>query len=109
MNVIDLLPSPHQYFSLAVELLQSTVANSRRTLDKRRSPVDFDVDVNTGFFPRQPLPHLPAAFAVWETALAEAGEMLSLGEDDSAAAVAKRVTGELWRSQVLSVSQAIDR
>ncbi|KAJ7461533.1 Indoleamine 2,3-dioxygenase [Mycena latifolia] len=102
MNVIDLLPSPHQYFSLAVSLLQSTIANSRRPFDKRRSPVDFDVDVNTGFFPPQPLPHLPPAYAVWENALAEAAEKLSLGEDESEAAIAKRATGELWRFQVSS-------
>ncbi|KAF7337952.1 hypothetical protein MVEN_02018600 [Mycena venus] len=77
MNVIDLLPSPHQYYSLAVSLLQSTVENyTRRPSEKRRTPVDFDVDVNTGFFPRSPLSPLTGAFA--------------------------RVTGELWRAQVLS-------
>ncbi|KAJ7137775.1 Indoleamine 2,3-dioxygenase [Mycena epipterygia] len=103
MNVIDLLPSPHHYFSFAVSLLQSTIANNRKTLvEKRRSQVDYDVDPNTGFFPPRPLPHLPAAYAVWEVALAEAGEKLSLGEDDSDAALEKRVTGELWRSQVQS-------
>ncbi|KAJ7161514.1 Indoleamine 2,3-dioxygenase [Mycena crocata] len=102
MSVIDLLPSPHQYFTLAVSMLQSTVANNRRVLDKRRSPIDFDVDVNTGFFPRQPLPRLPPAFHVWEVALSEAADKLSLGEDESEAAVAKRATGEHWRSQVLS-------
>ncbi|KAJ6531239.1 Indoleamine 2,3-dioxygenase-domain-containing protein [Mycena capillaripes] len=102
MNVIDLLPSPQQYFSLAVSLLQSTIANSRRTVEKRPSPIDFDVDINTGFFPRQPLPRLRGAFAVWEVALTEAGEKLSLGEDESEEALSKRAAGELWRSQVLS-------
>ncbi|KAJ6618854.1 Indoleamine 2,3-dioxygenase [Mycena sp. CBHHK59/15] len=102
MNVVDLLPSPHQYFKLAVSLLQSTVANNWRTIDKRPSPIDFDVDITTGFFPRHPLPHLPPAYAVWENALSEAGEKLSLGEDESDAAVEKRVSGELWRSQILS-------
>ncbi|KAJ7940212.1 Indoleamine 2,3-dioxygenase [Mycena leptocephala] len=102
MNVVDLLPSPHQYFSLAVSLLQSTVANARRPIEKRPCPVDFDVDVNSGFFPRQPLPHLCGAFAIWEVALTEAGEKLSLGEDDSEEALSKRATGELWRSEVLS-------
>lgn len=106
MNVIDLLPSPQQYFSLAVTLLQSTVDNyARKPVPRRRAPVDFDVDVNTGFFPRSPLPHLSGAFEVWETALRDAGEKLSLGEDDSEAALSMRGTGELWRSQVLSVSQ----
>lgn len=107
MNVVDLLPSPHQYFSLAVSLLQSTVANARRPIEKRPCPVDFDVDVNSGFFPRQPLPHLCGAFAIWEVALTEAGEKLSLGEDDSEEALSKRATGELWRSEVLSVSQTV--
>ncbi|KAJ6490642.1 Indoleamine 2,3-dioxygenase [Mycena vitilis] len=102
MNVVDLLPSPHQYFSLAVDLLQSTIANTRRPAQKRRSPVDFDVDINSGFFPRQPLPHLSGAYTIWEDALKHAGEMLSLGEDDSEEALSKRASGELWRSRVLS-------
>ncbi|KAJ7172059.1 Indoleamine 2,3-dioxygenase [Mycena filopes] len=103
MNVIDLLPSPHQYFSLAVCLLQSTVAEYRKPVERQRpSPIDYDVDVHTGFFPRQPLPRLTGPYAVWELALEEAGEKLSLGEDDSEDAIAKRGTGELWRSQVLS-------
>ncbi|KAJ7311527.1 Indoleamine 2,3-dioxygenase [Mycena albidolilacea] len=103
MNVIDLLPSPHQYYSLAVTLLQSTVDHyARKTVARRRTPVDFDVDVNTGFFPRSPLPHLSGAYEIWETALRDAGEKLSLGEDDSEAALSMRGTGELWRSQVLS-------
>ncbi|KAJ7685579.1 Indoleamine 2,3-dioxygenase [Mycena polygramma] len=102
MNVVDLLPSPHQYFSLAVDLLQSTIANTRRPAQKRRSPVDFDVDINSGFFPRQPLPHLSGAYTIWEVTLKDAGEMLSLGEDDSEEALSKRASGELWRSRVLS-------
>ncbi|KAJ7633000.1 Indoleamine 2,3-dioxygenase [Roridomyces roridus] len=102
MNVVDLLPSPHQYFTLAVELLQSTIANNRRSLSKRRTPLDFDVDINTGFFPPQPLANLPPAYAAWELALSEASEKLSLGEDDSEDALAKRASGEQWRSEILS-------
>ncbi|KAF8205721.1 Indoleamine 2,3-dioxygenase [Mycena galopus ATCC 62051] len=103
MNVVDLLPSPHQYYSLAVSLLQSTLDNyARRPAQKCPTQVDFDVDANTGFFPRSPLTPLCGAFAVWEAALDEAAEKLSLGEDGSEVAISKRVTGELWRSQVLS-------
>src|ERR1700761_689956 len=107
MNVIDLLPSPHQYFNLAVSLVQSAIANARRPAEKRRSAVEFGVDVNTGFFPRQPLPRLPAPFAIWELTLAEADEILTLWEDDSETAVANRPAGERWRSQVQSVSQVV--
>jgi indoleamine 2,3-dioxygenase len=107
MNVIDLFPAPHQYFSLAVSLFQTTVTNQcwKPLPEKRRSPVDFDIDVNTGFFPRQPLTRLPSAYAAWEVALSEAAEQLSLGEDDSDEAIAKRASGELWRSRVRSVSE----
>ncbi|KAJ6502079.1 Indoleamine 2,3-dioxygenase [Mycena sanguinolenta] len=103
MSVIDLLPSPHQYYTLAVSLLQSALDNyTHRPAQKRPLQVDYDVDAHTGFFPRSPLTPLSGAFGVWEAALSDAAEKLSLGEDDSEAAMSKRVTGELWRSQVLS-------
>ncbi|KAK7038110.1 Indoleamine 2,3-dioxygenase [Favolaschia claudopus] len=103
MSVINLLPSPHQYYTLAASLLQSTFDNyTRRPIEKRVSPVDFDVDVETGFFPRSPLPRLPGVFDIWEGALSDASDKLSLGEDDSEEALSKRDSGELWRSRVLS-------
>ncbi|KAJ7074089.1 Indoleamine 2,3-dioxygenase [Mycena amicta] len=84
MNVvIDLLPSPHQYLT-----------------DKRRVSADFDVDaLQSGFFPRQPLPHLPRPFDIWEHALADAPDQLSLWDDQS---TDKRASGETWRAKLRS-------
>lgn len=67
-------------------------------------PQDFDVDHDTGFFPPEPLPTLPEVFSRWEDALIEAQEILSLGEDESDEAKAKRADGERWRANIRSVS-----
>ncbi|KAF7322372.1 hypothetical protein HMN09_00015100 [Mycena chlorophos] len=104
MNVvIDLLPSPHQYLSHAVDLFVGwPLSATRKSVDKRRA-ADFDVDVwESGFFPRQPLARLPRAYAAWERALDSAATELSLWEDESDEAAAKRVSGEAWRQQVRS-------
>ncbi|KAF7363858.1 hypothetical protein MSAN_01043800 [Mycena sanguinolenta] len=74
MSVVDLLPSPHQYYTLAVSLLQSALDNyTHRPAQKRPSQADFDVDAHTGFFPRSPLTPLSGVFSVWEAALSDAG------------------------------------
>lgn len=109
MDLINLLPSPPHFFKLflrlTLSLLNSTLsASHRRTIEEHRSPVDFDVDVRTGFFPRHPLPKLPAAFGIWERALKEANGSLSLGEDVGEEHSASRVRGEAWRSHIQSVS-----
>jgi indoleamine 2,3-dioxygenase len=74
------------------------------TQDQHFCPKDFDVDHNTGFFPPEPLPSLPSAFSLWEDALVEAQETLSLGEDEAEEAKAKRPAGEQWRAKIQSVS-----
>lgn len=71
--------------------------------DQQFCPKDFDVDHDTGFFPPEPLPKLPSAFSIWEDALIEAQETLSLGEDESDEAKAKRPAGSQWREQIRSV------
>jgi indoleamine 2,3-dioxygenase len=103
MDIINLLPSPPQVFRLALSLLNSTV--NRRTADEHSSPINFDVDVASGFFPRHPLPRLSNTFEIWEKALAQATETLSLGEDESESALEKRLNGEVWRNNVKSVSR----
>lgn len=83
------------------------VARSLRgalTQDRSLCQVDFDVDANTGFFPPRPLSRLPAPFDLWERALVDTQGALSLGDDESPAAIAKRLTGERWRSAIRSVS-----
>ncbi|KAI0032816.1 Indoleamine 2,3-dioxygenase [Vararia minispora EC-137] len=67
-------------------------------------PMDqYDIDPTTGFFPPRPLPRLTGRFGVWECALDEAVEKLSLGEDTRAEAKAKRMSGETWRAQIRSM------
>lgn len=107
MDIINVLPSPPQFFrlflTLALSLFNSTInARHRRTL-AGHSPAAFDVDSKTGFFPRQPLPKLPHAFDIWEDALRNANGHLSLGEDESETALAKRAFGERWRDMIQSV------
>lgn len=109
MDVINILPSPpyffRLFFRLALSLFNSTVnANYRRTIVDRRSHFDFDIDAETGFFPRRSLPHLPPPFDIWEQALSEANSKLDLGEDDSEDAVGRRHLGEAWRSNIATVS-----
>ncbi|KAL5529495.1 hypothetical protein ACEPAG_5480 [Sanghuangporus baumii] len=65
-----------------------------------KSNIEFDIDRNTGFVPASPLPRLPLAFDFWERALAEAPDVLSLGDDVSEEAVAKRESSELWRQRI---------
>ena len=107
MDIINVLPSPPQFFrlflTLALSLFNSTInARHRRTL-AGHSPAAFDVDSRTGFFPRQPLPKLPHAFDIWEDALCNANGHLSLGEDESETALAKRAFGARWREMIQSV------
>ena len=105
MDIVNLFPSLPQFFQIALSLFNSTfVANNRRAICESNTMIDFDVDIETGFFPRQPLPRLQKPFDIWETALAEAPEILSLGEDSSDGAVEKRRGGEMWRQRVKLVS-----
>jgi len=62
---------------------------------------DYDMDPDTGFLPNSPpLERLPPDFDLWELALASAGDELSLGEDDSPNAMARRESSRRWRSQL---------
>ncbi|KAF8582276.1 Indoleamine 2,3-dioxygenase [Ramaria rubella] len=64
---------------------------------------DFEMDAATGFLPdRPPLDRLPAAFDVWERALASAPDALSLGQDESPAGVARRESSRRWRLNLQS-------
>ncbi|EMD38214.1 hypothetical protein CERSUDRAFT_104821 [Gelatoporia subvermispora B] len=63
-------------------------------------PEEFDVHPQSGFFPPQPLQKLPEAFGIWEQLLADAHSCLTLSNDYSEEAVAKRPKGELWRNRV---------
>lgn len=105
MNVI---PSPVHLLDRArstfdLTTLERAIYGSNQRREGMR-PQDFDVDPQTGFFPPRPLPHLPAAFSIWEESLAGAQQALRLAENQTPAAVAKRTAGERWRANVRSVS-----
>lgn len=105
---MDVLPNPPLFFRLflrlALSLLNSTLNTKYSySIKDKRSPTAFDLDPRTGFFPPQPLPKLPPQFAIWEDALKDANGNLSLGEDDSEDAIAKRLFGQKWRSNIVAV------
>jgi indoleamine 2,3-dioxygenase len=108
MEIVNVLPNPPLFFRLflrlALSLLNSTLnTNYCYTVQDKRPPTAFDLHPRTGFFPPQPLPKLSRQFTIWEDALRDASGNLSLGEDDSEDAVAKRPFGEKWRSNIVAV------
>lgn len=108
MDVINILPSPPHFFRLffrlATSLLHSTLSTSRRrSLEQRILQTDFDINSDSGFFPPQRLKRLQDAFDIWEDALAEASDKLTLGDDDRDEAIVKRPLGEAWRAAVKGV------
>lgn len=106
------LGAPLRLLSFLANADVRQIARSLRgslTQDRTLCQVDFDVDSQTGFFPPQPLPALPEPFARWEQALADAQGALSLGDDESPEALAKRQAGERWRARVKSVSTFLMR
>jgi indoleamine 2,3-dioxygenase len=108
MEIVNVLPNPPLFFRLflrlALSLLNSTLnTNYCSIAQDKRPPTAFDLDPRTGFFPPRPLPELPFQFAIWEDALRDARGNLSLGEDDSEDAVAKRPFGQRWRSSIVAV------
>lgn len=109
MEVVNILETPPTFFNLilkfALSLLASLLAfHYPKPVQDRRSSVSFDIDPQHGFFPPKPLPRLCGPYAVWENALDAARGKLSLGEDDSDEAVAKRLFGRQWRTAIASVS-----
>ena len=108
MDIVTVLPNPPLFFRLflrlALSLLNSTLnTNYSYLLQDKRPQTAFDLHPATGFFPSQPLPKLPLQFAIWEDALRDASGNLSLGEDDSSDALARRPFGERWRSNIVAV------
>ena len=109
MEIVHVLPKPPLFFRLFLRLALSLLNSALNTNycyiahEDRRPPAAFDLHPRTGFFPPQPLPKLPLQFAIWEDALRDANGNLSLGEDDSEDAVARRPFGERWRSNIVAV------
>lgn len=78
-----------------------------KNVDEHPTQADFDIDPVTGFVPPEPLPRLQGQYKLWEDTLAEASEVLRLGDDVSEEALALKTEGESWRSRVKSVSQSM--
>lgn len=101
----------HPGSSLLSTLLSTLDWSYSCQLDTRSTAVrplhtlsQFDISVESGFLPNEPpLDRLPPAFDLWESALASANDALSLGEDNSTEAVAKRESSRLWRLQLQNV------
>ncbi|KAK0496904.1 Indoleamine 2,3-dioxygenase [Armillaria luteobubalina] len=106
LDIVYLLPSPYHLLRRVLSLLNSmgSLTSPHKTIDIdiTRSPSEFDVDNETGFMPRQPLPKLPSKYAIWELALSDASEALVLATDESEDVMNKRHRGEAWRSNIKS-------
>lgn len=95
---------------MVTRLIDSMDLNTLRTtrseaaVPQAFSSVSFDVDLETGFFPRQPLRALTGEFALWEQTLVQARGVLKLAADRGDEALAKLGEGEQWRQRVRSVS-----
>jgi hypothetical protein len=64
----------------------------------------YEIDSVTGFVPcSPPVTSLPPAFARWEQALANATHAVSLADDDSPHASAKRISSHQWRESIANV------
>ena len=104
---MNVLASPlHAIDRLWNTLDNTTIANVFGLGVTRGNPQqkDFELDPDTGFMLPHPLPKLPSGFQLWEYALAQARESVSLGLDESDSTVSKREASRKWREEVSSVS-----
>lgn len=101
------LPAPHQLLRLAVSSLNDAFSTLKTFTGpehaRARSNGEFEIYTQTGFVPRSPLQRLSGSFDFWERALERAHLDISLGEDDTDAAVAKRASSEKWRENIRKV------
>lgn len=88
----------------SMDLNALRTARSEAAVPQAFSSVSFDVDLETGFFPRQPLRALTGEFALWEQTLVQARSVVKLAADRGDEALAKLGEGEQWRQRVRSVS-----
>ena len=114
-NIISIMGFIQRLCSLLVRLFSMLLRasgwllNCRRRARVPRPLSDFDVDANTGFMPRRPLPKLRGEFELWESALRSAAETIVLGSDESEEAAQKRASGSAWRKAIEQVSLALVR
>jgi len=109
MVVVNIFETPPIVFRLVAKFALSLFASILsfrypRAIQEKRSSASYDIDPRTGFFPPKPLTRLPSQYNIWEDALEDARGNISLGEDASEDAVAKRPFGQHWRAIISSVS-----
>ncbi|KAF5387496.1 hypothetical protein D9757_006517 [Collybiopsis confluens] len=97
-----LLPSTGVIRYTVLSALNTLLAYGRRSNEGPLRQSDFDIDPATGFLTPEPLPRLPSEYRIWEDALAEAPEVLKLGDDNSDEAQSLRADGEHWRASIRS-------
>ena len=98
-----LLSSLYRLFRVVVALCRPVGASKHS--DMTRSLSDFDIHDDTGFMPSKPLPSLPPKYHMWERALSQACDVLTLGDDESEEALARRDKGDEWRLTIRSVGR----
>ena len=112
MNSDYHFPSPHTFarstFSSFYYAYSAVIKSFGAERYHPKPNEDFQISRETGFLPPKPLERLPPAFELWERALADANDTLSLGEDDSEEAVSKREASEQWRQRLREVSTDLD-
>jgi hypothetical protein len=105
-SLISSASTPYSIAQAVLRLLPQSIHRSISSyLHRPWNPDDFDIDPDTAFFPRRPLPSLPAHFKIWEQALREAPAIFRLGTDKSDEALELRARGAQWRQEICSVSQ----
>lgn len=100
----NVLP-PTELLRMGASALNDVFSRLRTlTVEQPKSNAEFDIGRETGFIPSYPLQRLPLGFDFWERALAQAPDVLSLGDDIEEEGVQKRAGGELWRQRIREVS-----
>lgn len=105
MSYLHSVLPPTELLRMGASALNDVLIRLRSlTVEQPKSNAEFDIGRETGFIPSYPLPRLPLGFDFWERALAQAPDILSLGDDVEEEAVQKRAGGELWRQRIREVS-----
>ncbi|KIK53697.1 hypothetical protein GYMLUDRAFT_264981 [Collybiopsis luxurians FD-317 M1] len=85
------------------KLLSFFTSLGRAERSNSLSQLDFDINPITGFVPSEPLPRLSSEFKLWEEMLAEASDVLKLGDNNSEEALALKTKGDGWRANIRSI------
>lgn len=109
--MINILPSPPEFLRTCFRLSSSLYSCSfnagyHKTSPEKFTASSFDLDPQTGFFPRKPLPKLAPKFpqyAIWEAALQEANGRLILAEFHDEEDLDLLISGEEWREAIKQV------